>query len=79
MTTEELREAAKRFEAGEKVRIRFRAATRWSGATVWRHLTGVRWENGWPSWFEVKYGGWSDFAVWPIEVKEVEYVGKEAV
>lgn len=42
-------------------RIKFRAITRWSGAAVWRIVTGIQ-----P--VTVRYGGWGQFVVRPDEI-----------
>lgn len=49
-------------------RLRFKAATRWNCAPVWRKVNGFDW-TGRPT---VRYGGWSDFTVMPGEILEVE-------
>lgn len=51
-------------------RIRFRAVTAWSGATVWRKVVGLAWD-GVPL---VRYGGWAEFRVRPHEILDVEPV-----
>ena len=53
-------------------RIRFRAATRWSGAAVWRVVNGFWASTENPT---VRYGGWSNFAVKRSEIIEVEKRG----
>jgi len=50
-------------------RIKFRAATRWNGGSVWRKVNGF-WMNG--SLPTVRYGGWPEFAVRLYEIIEVE-------
>ena len=59
-------------------RIKFRAATRWSCAAVWRKVNGFRkdpvfnWRDGVTSnWPTVRYGGHSDFVVRSDEIIEV--------
>ena len=63
---------AKQFRPGD--RIKFRAVTRWSSATVWRVVTGID-NEGRP---EVRYGGWSHFLVHPKEVIEHRRAPKAA-
>lgn len=58
--------AKRKVKVGD--RIRFRAATRWSNAAVWRKVNGF-WANGMPT---VRFGGWDNFVVQPGEILEVE-------
>lgn len=56
---------ATQIEPGD--RIRFRAATRWSEAAVWRKVVGMDGDSP-----LVRFGGYSEFLVHPHEVIEVQ-------
>lgn len=48
-------------------RIKFRAATRWSDAAVWRKVVGMDGDSP-----LVRFGGYSEFLVHPHEVIDIQ-------